>query len=89
MFGIGKKHNSNLYRAEVEKALPASKDKIKLESIAKIIALCKKEPAKWTSPEVIVADIMTYPGLVKSYNVAGIDIKAMVDEAWALKDKEK
>lgn len=65
--------------------LPVSliKSQLEQQSHEQIIKQCKEEPDKWTSPEIIIADIYTKPNLVAIFQLTGLDIKDIVAKAWA------
>jgi hypothetical protein len=75
--------------AQIVKALksgklpvPLIKSQLEEQSYKQIIKQCKEEPAKWTSLEVIIADIYTKPNLVAVFQLMGLDIHDIVAKAW-------
>jgi hypothetical protein len=79
------KQLAQIVKALKSSKLPVSLIKSQLEKQCheQIVKQCKTEPAKWTSPEVIIADIYTKPNLVMVFQLTGLSINTIVEKAWS------
>jgi hypothetical protein len=79
------KQLAQIVKALKSSKLPVSLIKSQLEKQChdEVIKQITKEPTKWTSPEVIIADIYTKPNLVVVFQLTGLSINTIVEKAWS------